>query len=128
MTIKVFLWGMRLVTLLALAVGVALLLFTSPYQNQNPAEKMYLHIILFNISLFFALTGLFSLFIYWLRKKAYGNEIQAAHLGVSFRQGLLLALCLIVLMVLQSFRVLIWWDGLLALGAIMMVELYFLAR
>lgn len=119
---------MRMVTVIATGAVLLLLLQTSPYRSQNPGDKNFLNIILLQTSLFLALGGWFSLFLFWLRRKASGNELLSAHLGVSFRQGLLLAICVIMLLTLQSFRVLTWWDGLLAAGAVLMVELYFLAR
>lgn len=128
MTTKSFMWGMRFITILAVVACVLLIIFVSPYRSQDPSQKLIVNIVLFNITLFFALTGIFTLFLFSLRKKVTGNEIVAAHLGISFRQGMLLALTLIALLLLQSFRILTWWDGLLAMGAIMMVELYFLAK
>lgn len=128
MTTKAFLWGMRFISLLAVIGTVMLVLYTSPYLDQNPDDKVMINVILLNASLFLSLTGIFTLFLFYLRRKASGNELLGAHLGVSFRQGLLLSISVIALLVLQSFRILTWWDGLLAIGAIMMVELYFLAR
>ena len=128
MTTKVFLWGMRVVTLLATAAVVLLVLYTSPYRNQDLQDKIFINIVFLHVSLFLALSGIFSLVLFWLRRKASGNEVLSAHLGVSFRQGLLLSLCVNALLMLQSMRVLTWWDGLLAAGAVLMVELYFLAR
>lgn len=119
---------MRMVTIFAMAGAVLLAIYTSPYQNQDPSQKIVVNVVLFEVSLFFALTGFFTLFLFWLRRKATGNEVLTTHMGVSFRQGVLLALCIILLLSLQSFRVLTWWDGLLAAGAVMMVEFYFLAR
>ena len=119
---------MRGVTLIATSAVIMLVLNTSPYRNQVPDDKNFLNIILLQTGIFFALAGWFSLFLFWLRRKASGNELISAHLGVSFRQGLLLAVCVVILLTLQSFRVLTWWDGLLAAGAVLMVELYFLAR
>lgn len=128
MTTNSFLWGMRFVTMLAVAASLSLLLLTAPYSNQDPGQKLFVNIVLLNISLFISLTGIFTLFLFFLRRKATGNEVVGAHLGVSFRQGMFLALTAIILLVLQSLRILTWWDGLLAAGAVMMVELYFLAR
>lgn len=128
MTTKTFLWGMRFITLFALIGFVFLLIYTSPYKSQHSEQLMVLNIVLLDVTLFFFLTGAFTLMLFNLRKKATGNEIISAHLGISFRQGVFLSLMVIALLVLQGFRILTWWDGLLAMGAIMMVELYFLAK
>ena len=128
MTTKAFLWGMRFITLLAIIATVLLIVFVGPYQNQDPNDWLIFNIVLLNITLFIALSGVFTLFLFFLRKKSSGNEILSSHAGTSFRQGMLLSLAMLSLLLLQSFRILTWWDGLLAMGAIMMVELYFLAN
>jgi hypothetical protein len=119
---------MRGLTITAGASLAGILIFTAPYFDQNPSQKVYsnIGIMLFAVLIFCA--SLFSLMLFWMRRKASGNELLQTHLGVSLRQGILLALCVVVLLVLQIFRVLTWWDGLLAVGAVMMMELYFLAR
>lgn len=109
------------------AVVLVITLFP-PYQNQNPIERNFANISLFYLSLAVFMTGFFSLFLFWVKKKTSSEELLQLHMGVSFRQGLLLSIIVIVILILQSFRVLTWWDGLLAVGAVLMIELYFLAR
>jgi len=47
---------------------------------------------------------------------------------LSLRQGMLLSLLACGLLFLQSFRILVWWDGLLLLAGIFLIELYFLNK
>lgn len=84
--------------------------------------------ILFYLILFFALSGIFNLFLLFLRKRITNGENAFANIGLSFRQGSLLAILAIGLLILQSFRMLVWWDGLLLLAGVFLVELYFLSR
>ena len=128
MSEKAFQWGMRAVLVVGLAASVLVVMMTSPYYNQDPEAKNFAVIVVFYLSLAVLFTGVFSSFLFWLRKKASSKELMNVHMGVSFRQGCLLALVMVALLALQSFRVLTWWDGLLVAGAVLMVELYFLAR
>ncbi|MEA2007245.1 MAG: hypothetical protein U9O20_03755 [Patescibacteria group bacterium] len=128
MTTNAFRWGMWLVLLAGLAVVGAVITSFSPYQNQGSLERNFKNIALFYFSLSVFLTGFFSLFLFWIKKGSTSDELMNVHMGVSFRQGLFLSIIVIVILILQSFRVLTWWDGLLAVGAVLMIELYFLAR
>ena len=119
---------MRFLLVVGLVAIVLVITMFSPFKGQNPSERNFLSIVLFYLSLCVFLTGLFSLFLFWLRNKTSSDELTQVHMGVSFRQGLFLSIILIVILILQSFRVLTWWDGLLAVGAVLMMELYFLAR
>lgn len=84
--------------------------------------------VLFYVVLFFALSSLFDLILLWLRRKITTSENAFANVRLSFRQGSLLAIFIIGLLIMQSLRVLVWWDGLLLLVGIFITELYFLSR
>jgi len=132
MSHRFFLWGMRILAVVSFVLMLITLMFLSPYSDPYSfRESVSLNIVIFEISLFFALLAGFSLLLFWIRTircPDLKNRELNAIVGVSFRQGFLLSLAVIVLLVMQSFDVLVWWDGLLAIGAIIMAELYFLAR
>lgn len=127
-----FLWGMRILAVVSFLLMVITLIYLSPYSEPYSfQEPVLINIFIFEISLFFTLLAVFSLFLFRVRKMRFSDlrEKELSVLtGISFRQGFLLALAVLVLLVMQSFGVLIWWDGLLAMGAIIMIELYFLAK
>lgn len=122
MTVRGYLWGMRLSTLVAVsALGLVACYI-------NPLRDGILGQALFYVSLFFSITGLATLFLFWLRRKFANNETVFLNVGVSFRQGMLVALAVCALFALQSFRLLVWWDaGLIIVGALL-VELWFLSK
>ncbi|MCD6149729.1 hypothetical protein J7J13_03025 [bacterium] len=122
MTLKSYLWGMRISAALSVAAWSAVV------YNINPEEAGIVGQILFYLSLFLALAGIFILFLTWSRRKISGNERAFAHLGMSFRQGVLLSVLANTLLAFQSFRILTWWDGLLLVAGIFIIELYFLSR
>lgn len=122
MTLKSYLWGMRIYTLFSI-IGLGLVIY-----RIDPEKTGIYGQVLFFVVTFLALSGIFILFSTWMRRKASGNDLALAQLGMSFRQGILLALLIIGLLVLQKFRMLTWWDGLLVTGGIFLTELYFLSK
>jgi len=63
-----------------------------------------------------------------LRKNRMRGELVGENIILSLRQGILLALLATSLLVLQGLRMLLWWDGLLTVAGVFLIELYFLSR
>jgi hypothetical protein len=122
MTLKSYLWGLRIWTLFSLVAWGLVVYYIDPDKTGILGQA------LFFASLFLALSGLLILFSTWVRRKINGPELALAQLGMSFRQGILLALLVIILLIFQKLRILIWWDGLLVAGGIFLIELYFLSK
>lgn len=122
MTFRSYLWGMRVSTLFALA-GWILVLF-----NIDPEKSGAVGQFLFYGSTFLLFSGIFILFFTWLGKKSDGETAEVVHISVSFRQGVLLSLLTLILLFFQQNRILTWWDGLLAVAGIFLIELYFLSH
>lgn len=122
MTLKSYIWGMRLLTLISLSALGFVVFYVDP-ENSGIFGK-----IIFYFVLFFSLSGLINLFLIFTRRKIMGSETALATIGLSFRQAILLSLLTIALLILQSMRALVWWDGLLLVAGIFLVELYFLSR
>lgn len=122
MTLKAYIWGIRIITILALAAMAAVIFYV------DPQKSIPLGIILFYLVLFFAMSGLFNLSLLFIRKKLLGNEAAALSVGLSFRQGILLSFTILGILILQSYRMLVWWDALLVVAGIFLVELYFLSK
>ncbi|MFH0837811.1 MAG: hypothetical protein V1880_00920 [Patescibacteria group bacterium] len=94
----------------------------------SPFSQPSLGLSLFYSSLFIALAGTFALFFYFLRVWANKKEIYNVHLNTSLRQGTLLSIMVIVGLAFQRLRVLTWWDGLLLLAIVLLIEFYFSSR
>lgn len=128
---KHLLWILRIIALFSFVGLVFIFIYTSPYAGQNPTKPVLWNIVLMDSVLFVFLSAIFSIFLFRIRrmgKKRMKNQ-ELVVLGLlSIRQGVLLGLGTIILLVLQSFNILTWWDGLLAIGGILMLELYFLVR
>ena len=123
MTLKSYLWGIRISTAISFAAWVLVLKQIDPEKNGLPGQ------LLFFVTALLFLSGLFILFFTWMRKATSGyEEVASSNIGISFRQGILMAMLVCLLLVLQQYRILTWWDGALSVAGILLIELYFLTR
>jgi hypothetical protein len=122
MTIRAYLWGMRITTLIALAALGLVVYYV------DPVRDVILGQVLFYTALFFSLTGIATLFLFWIRRRFSRNEIVYSNVGLSFRQAMIIAFAVVAMFILQSFQLLIWWDGGLVIAAALLIELWFLSK
>lgn len=122
MTFKAYVWGMRFLFFLSTAAFILVLVYI------NPESSAASGLILFYSTLFLFLASFFNLFLLFSRKKLMGTNMAQLATGLSFRQGILLALLSVSLLILQGLRMLVWWDGMLVVAGIFLLELYFLSR
>lgn len=94
----------------------------------SPFTQPALSLSLFYSSLFIAFAGTFTLLFYFMRLWAGRKEISNIHLNTSVRQGILLSLMIVVALGFQRLRVLTWWDGMLLLAVVLLIEFYFNSR
>lgn len=123
MTLRSYLWGIR-ISVLAVLIAWSLVVM-----QVDPEKAGALGQGLFYATTLLLLAGIFVLFFTWLRKNVRGGEHEAfAHIGISFRQGILMAILTCLLLAFQQHRILTWWDGALVVAGIFLVELYFLTK
>lgn len=129
---KAILWILRIVALTALLGVLYFVFYTSPYKNQDITVLIGWNVIIFEVLLFVFLSAFFSIFLFWIRrvgKRGLVKNPEMCFLAIiSIRQGILLGLGMMLLLILQSFNILTWWVGLLSIGGILMIELYFLVK
>jgi hypothetical protein len=94
----------------------------------SPFTTPDLALSLFYTSLFIALAGTFALIIYYLRAWLNKGEIHNTHLNIAIRQGMLLSAMVSIGIAFQRLKVLTWWDCLLLLAIVLLIEFYFMAR
>ncbi|MGK2849124.1 MAG: hypothetical protein ACSLEX_03600 [Minisyncoccota bacterium] len=116
MLLSVYLWGIRLFTVLALIAffGVVLTI--------NPDETGTVGRMLFFTSFFAFLTGALTLLVTWTYRKAIGEENTTHHLGGAFRQALLFSFYGTGLVFFRYLGILLWWNALLFFAAILLIE------
>jgi len=94
----------------------------------SPFSQTTLALSLFYSSLFIALAGTFAMLFYFIRAWINKKEIYNVHLNTSLRQGVLLSTMIIIGLSFQRLRVLTWWDGILLLAIVLLIEFYFSSR
>jgi hypothetical protein len=113
---------MRLSTL------VALICFGLVIYHVDPIRDGIFGQTLFYISLFFSITGFATLFLFWMRRSFMKSDADYENVGISFRQGMLVAMAVCGMLILQSLRLLVWWDSGMIIAGVLLVELWFLSK
>ena len=127
MNLSVLLAGLVLATLLAGACLAAILIYFDPIVSGS------LIFVLFYLSLLITSTGIFTLIGLFIRRISQKRKFPLLpsrairQLEVSFRQGLLLAIILLAVLILQSQRILAWWHLIILVGLVGLAE-WWLAR
>ena len=116
MSLSLYLWGIRLFTLLSLCAWFGIVIAI------DPAKSGTLGTVLFFTSFFAVIQGVMTLFMTWLYRRAIGATSAAHHLGSAFRQAFFLTLFVVGLAFFQKERILTWWDAALLLAALLLCE------
>lgn len=114
--------GLFLITVLGWSSWAVVITKLSPFTSTTLA------LLLFYASLCLALTGTFTLLNYYLRLMMNKRQIYNAQFNTALRQGLLLSLMVCIALIFQRLKVLTWWDSLLLLGIVLLIEFYFMAK
>ncbi|PIP26751.1 MAG: hypothetical protein CO140_04750 [Candidatus Moranbacteria bacterium CG_4_9_14_3_um_filter_40_7] len=122
MTLRFYLWVVKIVTLFSFSALILVIYFIDPEKTGRAGK------IIFYLVLFFALSGLLNLILTKLRKIWGGEKAVILNISLSSRQSVLLSVILIGLLILQSSRILVWWTGLLLIAGVFLIELYFLDK
>lgn len=114
---------MRLVTL------TAFLLFLLVVFQVDPDASGMVGKMFFYASLFLFLSGASIMVLFWVRRRTDASpQAIVAYLGTTFRQGIFFGVLLVGLLFLQGKGMLVWWSGLMVVGALFLLELYFLLK
>ncbi len=119
---KLYFWILRFALILGLGTWIWVLF------NLDPENSGLIVWILFYGAFFVFLGGFFMSFFTWLNRDLQGEQYSKESLVYGARQGLLLSFLIVALLFFQQKEILLWWDGLLLVAGIFLVELYFLSR
>lgn len=122
MTLQSYLWGLRIGTVISFAAFCAVIFLTDPLDIGNTA------FILFYLTFFLAVSGMSVLVLTWLWQRMAKDMLTLGEVGMAVRQGVLIGLLLTTLVGMQQMKLLLWWDALIVLGVVFLIELYFLTR
>ncbi len=117
-----FLFLMISITIIGLIILLAILFSLSPYQKNNNLNIVNIIIFYFGQFIFFA--GFFISIFFMFKNKSKLRKDTYEIAIISIRQGCLMGILISVLFIMQSLHLLIWWDILLIMVAIMLVEMY----
>lgn len=116
MSLRSYLWGIRLFTLLSFLAWLGIIIAV------DPSAAGRVGMILFFVSLFALLLGCMTLLVTWIYRKALDDTSAAHHLGIAFRQAFLLAAFVLGIVFFQMEGILTWWDSLLLFAATLLLE------
>jgi hypothetical protein len=116
MRFQTLLFGVRFFTLISFGTWMGIFLSVDPESAGMPGAGLFLG------ALFSFLVGAFTLMLVSLSRRFLGDATAAGSFGASFRQGFLLALLSVAVLVLSRLGYLSWWNALLALATILLVE------
>jgi len=122
MTLRSYLWGVRLSTLVVFAAWVVVLMSVDPESSGVIGQ------ILFYVTFFLFFAGLSILLFTFVWRRMTDDMLTVVEVNMSFRQGILLSLLITILIFFQQLGILIWWAALLVAAGILLIELYFLTR
>lgn len=122
MTLRSYLWGLRAGTVIMMGAFAAVIYLLSPRDFGVTAY------VLFYTALFLSVMGLGALIFtgFWVR--TLGDRMDIFALRAALRQGMLIAANVILLAVLQQMGILLWWNGLIVLALVLVIELHFLRQ
>lgn len=122
MTIKTYLWGMGLCTLLCAGAWISVL------GNVDPTDTDMVGFGVFYLTIFFALASFFSLMGFLLRRRIFEDKIEFRQVEIAFRQGVLLALIFVGLLFLQGQGMLNLYSAFTFVLVAVVVEFYFTVK
>jgi len=121
MTLKQLLLSMLVATIICWFIWAMIL------TQVDPTDSGSIGFALFYISLFFSLLGSFFLVSFGWRKVFTKFAMDYKLVGTSFRQSVFFAILVIGILSLQSQGLLTWWNIILIIFALTIVEGFFLS-
>ena len=92
----------------------------------SPNEIGALTFLLFYLILGLAVIGTLTIVGFLIRKLFNKDELAFEHVIVSFRQAIWLSLILIISLFLQSKQLLAWWNAILLILGLGLIEFFYL--
>lgn len=114
----------RILSLIAIATIISWGALLLVINKLDPYQSTQISLIFFFISNFLALTGTFSIILFFLKKWRANNHVYVKHVIISLRQGMLLSISTNICLSLLMLGVLRVWNGLLIVIIITLIEFF----
>lgn len=121
MNLKQFLIVMGIATVVCW-IGWIILIF-----KVDPTDSGFVEFMVFYFSLFLSLLGSFFLLTFAVRKLFNKLDMDYKIVAVSFRQSIFFAGLFVLVLFLQSMSLLAWWNLLIIVLALCLLEFFFLS-
>ena len=117
----------QLIATMVIATLVCWLAWITVLYQVDPFIDGISGILLFYISLFLSLFGSFFLVSFGFRKTYAKYDLDYKIVGTSFRQSFFLSLMVILVLFLQSQGLLTWWNAILIVMVLTLIEGFLLS-
>jgi membrane glycosyltransferase len=113
---------------------LTIIFLLNPYKDLPLAGDLSKEVSnIFSLLLFYGSTlvfisGVFSTLFFWRSKKKNRTGDLYLQAVTSFRRSILMGVLVCLLLLLQSWRMLVWWDALLVAVAVILLEAYLAVR
>ncbi len=121
MTLRQYLAWLAIGTLVSWGAWVLVITYLNP-QTAGTTGMLF-----FYLSLFLSLSGTLTLLGFSWRYWRHRDEVLFRHVSISFRQGVLLALAVIVALWLKVSNLLTWWNLSLLIVGLTLLEFFWLS-
>lgn len=116
-----FIRGLLVSTIVFGLILLGMTVFLSP-------EKGGVAIAVYYVSFSFFIAGFATIINFFVRRWWMHNEVVFGNIKNSIRQGSLFSIFVTLCLLLSSMRLLTWWDALIVVFSLLLVELYFKTR
>jgi len=121
MTLKTYL------TIMLLATGICWAAWVIVAQSINPETTNWVGFLLFYVSLFLAVVGSSALVGFCMRFVLLRKEMVFRQVAIAFRQSFLFAVIIVGSLILQSFRMLTWYNAFFLVIALSVLEFFLIS-
>ena len=121
MNYRNFIRGLLVTTILFGGVVLFMTFFVSPEANM-------VSVILYILSTGIFIFGIATILGFYIRRWWMHNEVLLSNVKLAVRQGALVAVFSMALLILSAMRLLTWWDAIILAVSFLLIELYFKSR
>ncbi len=111
--------------ILIIATLISLAVFFIIFYLVNPYTTTWITILVFYSDLIILLTSVLTIIIFYFRSNALSGQTNQLPFSQSLRQGFLISIVGIGLLLLKAGRILNLWDGILLIIVVILIEFYY---
>lgn len=121
MTLKTYL------TIMILATSVCWSAWAVVINSINPQTTNWIGFSLFYASLFLSIVGTAALVGFVIRFILLRQDLVFRQVAIAFRQSFLFAIIIVASLILQSFRMLTWYNAILLIAGLTVLEFFLIS-